>query len=429
MTTSPAAREGRLRRDAAWFASSSLVNAMFGVVSVAISARLVEPHALGTMYAVLALVLTPAVAIASPLGDAFNSVLPGAGARRADVVRHALRIFLVGSVATGLVAAAVAVATLDHDGNPLALAALVLVGVLVFGGYLLENALFGATGRAHLLLATTLGMNVVKVALLFVLARAAGWHSLELSVLLSAGVVVVLALPFASRATRASASSRPEDPRLASPAGARREFDRYIVRVFFVIFFSFAVTSITPLLVTTWATPAAGALIAISLPAVQALDLVGSSLATSLVVHASTADRADATSMARTMLVRSFVVVGGGAVVIGVAAPRILDLVNPTYRELGSGQVLAVLCAASVVRVGFTTWAGLQRARRDLRSVVVVSGVSAVVAVTGIGLLAPPFGGVGAAWALLGATCTLSLGAGLHAGFVRRSAQFARGSR
>jgi len=128
--------------------------------------------------------------------------------------------------------------------------------------------------------------------------------------------------------------------------------------------------------------------------------------------------------MARAMLVRAAVVVGGGAVVLGVAAPRILDVFNPTYRELGSGSVLAVLCSASVVRVAFTMWSGLQRARRDLRPVLVVSAVSGVVAVTALAILAPPFGAVGAAWALLLATCTLSLGAAGHVGFVRRSMQF-----
>jgi O-antigen/teichoic acid export membrane protein len=402
----------KMHRDAASLASSSIANAVFGVVSWAITARLIEPAALGIMTATLAMINLPALAIVTPIGDAFAALLMSAGSDKLRLVLRGCRLFVGASILAGSGAATVAVVTIDDSSNPWPVFFLVLFGTLLFGLYLLQCSLLVATGRANLLLATATVMNLLRVALLIALSLTTRWHSLELSIVIAAGLVGTILVPFSLRIVRRL--SGPPIPESAGEHGSANKFDAYISRVFFVILFGFAIFTVTPYLVTFFSTSEQGALFALALPAVQTLDLIGAAMSTSLVVHASTANRIESAAMAKSVLLRAALIVGTGAVFIAIAAPLALHYLNPRYSAHDAAVVIGLLCGASFLKIPFTAWSGLQRSRRDLRPLLMATSLGGCVAVIGACLLATKYGAAGGALAILLASATLSLGSALH---------------
>jgi len=66
------------------------------------------------------------------------------------------------------------------------------------------------------------------------------------------------------------------------------------------------------------------------------------------------------------------------------------------------------------LRTGFVTWSALQRARRQLRPVLILNTAGALTLYVSLPLLCDRWGAVGAALSLASAQTVLSIGAGLH---------------
>src|SRR5690349_22266781 len=111
----PAARFGaqRLYRDAASLASSSVTNAVLGVAFWALAAKLFAPAQLGVMTAVLAVIISVAIVVATGVGDAYTALLPAAGVARLQLYRRGQRVFVVLALVSGFAAAGATVAWLD----------------------------------------------------------------------------------------------------------------------------------------------------------------------------------------------------------------------------------------------------------------------------------------------------------------------------
>src|SRR4051812_11068222 len=77
----------RLYRDAASLASSSVANALLGVAFWALAAKLFPPEQLGVMTAVLAVIVSVGIVVATGVGDAYTAFLPAAGADRSMLYR------------------------------------------------------------------------------------------------------------------------------------------------------------------------------------------------------------------------------------------------------------------------------------------------------------------------------------------------------
>ena len=415
---SPRFGASRVLRDAASLGTSSIVNAAFGLATWAITAHLIAPAQLGVMTAVLAAITAPALAVATTIGGTYTSLLPAVGSARPAIFRRGQRLFLVSSVIGGVIAGLATIAWIDGVHGSLPVFALVVVGTVLLGTLLLQGTILPAIGRASWVITMMFTMNVLKICMLITFATTFFWHSFELATVVSAGLVAVTLVPFINRIIRTS-NSLPSTSSLTQHE-AIKEFDRFVIRLFFIVLFSYATFAFTPFLVTAFGGPRAGALFALALSVAQTLDLLSSAMGTSLAVHAS-AEPETATAMARTVLVRSLAVTAAGAVAITLSISTILRFLNPEYLSMGAVGVTAVLCLGPVVRTFFVTWWGLERARRRLRPTLIVSLLGAVVCLTTVPVLSSRYGALGGAAGITLAYCALSLGAMVHTLIVRRA--------
>jgi O-antigen/teichoic acid export membrane protein len=191
---------------------------------------------------------------------------------------------------------------------------------------------------------------------------------------------------------------------------AAGEFNRLVVRTITSATLSLGVLNLTPFLVTVLAGPSQGALFAIALSITQTLDFVIAALAVSLIVHASGAPE-QATTMARTVLIRANTVAIVGAVIIVPLAPLALQLLNAQYGAIGANRVIALLSFACVIRTVYTVWAALERSRRNMKAILVLDFVSAALLLAVLPGLCHVSGAIGGAFALLLADLLRTAGA------------------
>ncbi|MCV7152503.1 lipopolysaccharide biosynthesis protein [Mycolicibacterium pyrenivorans] len=406
----------RLYRDAASLASSYVVNATFGMLFWVVAARMVPPERLGVMTAVLAAITAPALVLAAGIGDAYTAMMPAAGSARPALYRRGQRVYLAASTLAGIVAAVATVSLVSDVHGSLVVAVLVAVGTILLTGFTLQNNTLVAIGRAGWMLPVNSGVGILRIGMLVAFATSVAWHSVELAFVLSAALVLLILRPVISRII-ATNDGLPADGAVVT-GEPTREFDRFVVRTFLAVALSLGMLAATPFLVTVFGGPREGALFALSLSIVQALDFVGTALGVSLVVHASS-DPDSAEAMAKSILVKAFWLALAGSVVIVCAAPTVLRMLNPQYGELGATGVIAVLCVGSVIRTVYMVWAALQRSRRTMRALLLLNLCASVTLLATLPTLTDRQGAFGAALALLLAQTVLSVGATAHFVYTR----------
>jgi O-antigen/teichoic acid export membrane protein len=401
----------RLYRDAGSMATSSVANAALGAVFWAIAASMVPPAQLGVMTAVLSVIFSTSLVVASGVGDAYTTLLPAVGPGRVRVFRRGQRFSLVVSLATGLLAAVAAMVLLPEVRGSIAVGALVAVGVVGWSASILQSYVLGSLGRARWLPAMNVIIGIGKLVLLPILAFTVKWHSVELAFVIPV-IAVVLVLRPAIRRLVKSGKELPETTALTE-AEALREFNRMVVRTLTSVALSLGVLTLAPFLVTAFAGPSQGALFSLSLSIVQLLDFIASSLGVSLVVHASSTPHETA-AMARSILVRGTILAAVGAVLITAFAPLGLRILNAQYGSMDATGVIAVLCAGSLLRIGYVVWSAVQRSRRRMRALLALNLISASVFLAIIPGLSHGHGALGSAVALLIGQFILSAGAAVH---------------
>jgi len=401
---------GRLNRDAASMALSSVGNAVLGVAFWAVAAKVFAPHELGVMTAVLAVITSTGVVVATGIGDSYTALLPALGSDRPTFYRRGQRVFSVLAVFGAVIAAACTVEWLPEAHGSMAVGLLVAVGVIVWSLTSLQNSTLVALGRASWLPATNIVLSGGKLVLLPVFAMVAAWHPLELSVVATAGVVVVVLHRFV---TRIVDSGEDLPASTISDGLSLRRFYSFVGQTTVSSALTMGLFLLTPFLVTVWSDPSQGALFALSLSLVQSLDLIGAALSTSLVVHASSNPR-DAGRMARSTLIKAMLISVVGAAVLIAGAPIALGVLNTQYRDMGATAVIATLAVGTICRLLYQVWSGLQRARRRMLAPLVVNIVAAVILLSSMPWLCVRHGAFGGALALLLAQLGLVVGIGVH---------------
>lgn len=401
----------RLYRDAGSMATSSVANAILGMVFWALAARILPPERLGVMTAVLSVIVATGIVVATGVGDAYTALLPAAGDARRLVYRRGQRVFVGLALVSGVGAAIATTTLLAEVRGSVAVGVLVAVGTLVWAVFTLQNSTLTALGRASWLPVANIATSAGKILLLPLLVSILAWHSVEVAFVASAAVGVLVLRPAILRVID---SGKDLPARNTMPTQrALREFDRLVVRTLASVALSLGVLTVTPFLVTAFAGPSEGALFALSLSIVQTLDFVGAALGVSLVVHASSTPE-HAASMARSILIKTAVLATVGAVLITATAPVALRLLNKEYGEMGATAVIAVLSAGCVARTVYIVWAALQRARRQMAWLLVMNLTTCVLLLAVIPVLSDRHGALGGAFALLVAQSVLSLGAAGH---------------
>lgn len=401
----------RLYRDAVSLASSSMVNAVLGMVFWAVAAALLPPERLGVMTAVLSAITAPAIVVAAGVGDAYTSLLPATGDGRVAIYRRGQRVFLALSVASGVVAGICTIVMIDDVRGAVGVAVLVALGTVSWAAFTLQNNTLTSIGRARWLPTASGVASIGKLALLPLLAVTIGWHSVELATVVSAGLVVAAIRPSVKRIIETSQDLPTRSS--MSDAEAVRSFDRFAVRTLASAALSLGILTLTPFMVTAYAGPSEGALFALSLSIVQTLDFIGSAMGVSLVVHASNKPN-EAVAMARSILIKAAGLATAGAIVISLAAPIGLKHLDAKYANLGGAEVIAVLCAGSVIRTVYMVWAALQRSRRNMRALLALNLATGIALLVTLPVFCERWGALGGAFSLLLAQVVLSGGAAVH---------------
>lgn len=401
----------RVHRDAGAMAFSSVANAVLGLGFWALSARFIAPAELGVMTAVLAVIVSVGGVIAVGVGDAYTALLPAVGAARPRVYRRGQRVFVTLAVTAATLGALTATLLLREIRGSVTVAALMAVGIVAWAFFNLQSSTMLAIGRARWVPATNIALGLMKIALLGAVALVMGWHSVELAVVISAVSIILVVRPIIARAIAAgdglpTTATVPEERALA-------EFHRVVVRTLALSAVGIGVVMLTPFLVTMYAGPTQGALFALCFSVVSTFDFIAASMAVSLVVHASSAPDQAAT-MARGMLLRAGAVTIVGTLGLIAVLPIALRVLNSEYGRLGALPVVAVLCAATVIRAPYIVWAAVQQSRRNLRMPLLFSSVTAVLLLAVMPALCDAFGAVGGALAVLIHQVGLTVGAGAH---------------
>ena len=406
----------RLYRDAGSMMSSSVAHAVLGIGFWTLAAKMFPPHELGTMTAVLAVITSTGVVLASGIGDAYTALLPSVGAQRASFYRLGQRLFAGMAIVCGVVAALCTTRMLDEVRGSTAVGVLVAVGILIWSAGALQNSTLAALGRASWLPAANIAASIGKIALLPLLAINLHWHSVELAVLIATAIVFLVLRPAIGRLVvdgdDLSSLSAPEELKAGT-------FVKFVAQTSISSALSMGLLMVTPFLVAVYANTSQGALFSLSLSIVQALDFIGGALAVSLVVHASSSP-AEADAMARSIMVRVVLLSTVGGLLLVALAPIGLRLLNPQYGEMGATAVIAVLAAGTVLRCVYMVWAGLQRARRNMKAPLVLNVASALVLLVFLPTLCSRHGALGGALALLLAQLALAVGIAVHFQLSRR---------
>jgi O-antigen/teichoic acid export membrane protein len=177
--------------------------------------------------------------------------------------------------------------------------------------------------------------------------------------------------------------------------------------------------NVTPFVVTVFSGPKEGALFALSLSIVQALDFMGAALVVSLVVHASSTP-AEAGAMARAILIRVVVLAVTGGLALVLVAPTALRWLNPHYGSMGATAVIGVLAMGTVFRCTYMVWAGLQRSRRNMKVPLLFNFFCAVLLLSIMPALTSEHGALGGAVALLLSQLAVVTAIGIHVLFTHR---------
>lgn len=404
----PASRFGakRLYRDAGSMAATSAANAALGIAFWGIAAIMFPPEKLGIMTAVLAVIMSTGAVLAAGIGDAYSALLPAVGDARPGLYRRGQRQFYGLSLISAILAATATTHWLAEVRGSVAVGILVVLGTLASATTNLQYSTLVSLGRARWLPVVSIAASVGKIALLLLLAFTLKWHSIELSVVISAAIVAVILRPMIGRMIN-SGSDLP--PSVMPEALATRTFDKFVAQMIVSSALTVGLFNVTPFVVTVFSGPAQGALFSLSLSVVLVLDLVGGAMAMSLTVHASSAPDG-AAAMARATLIRAVALVGVGAVAAVVIAPLALRLVEPAYGELGVTAVIAVLSTGAVLRTIYYVWSGLQRSRRNMRVPLILNAIAATVVVSILPGLCRSYGALGGAVSLLLAESALIAG-------------------
>lgn len=409
----------RLYRDAGSMASSSVANAVLGMAFWGIAAKMFPPEKLGVMTAVLAVIVSVGVVVAAGVGDAYTALLPAAGPDRPALYRRGQRLFLALALVVGIGSALATTTWLREVRGSIVIAALVVVGILAWSALTLQNSTLVALGRARWLPAANVAVSLGKIALLPLLAVAGVWHPVEFSFVLAAILMVAILRPTIVRVID-SGNDLPD----VSTAGAisTRTFDRFVAQTTVSSALSMGLVNVTPFVVTVFSGPKEGALFALSLSIVQALDFMGAALVVSLVVHASSAP-AEAGKMARAILIRVVALALTGGLGLVLVAPTALRWLNPHYGSMDATAVIAVLSLGTVFRCTYMVWAGLQRSRRNMKMPLLFNFFCAVLLLSIMPALTSDHGALGGAIALLLSQLAVISAICGHVFFTRRRAR------
>jgi O-antigen/teichoic acid export membrane protein len=398
----------RLFRDAGSLAFTSVGIGVFGAGFWALAAKLYPPEQIGVMTAIVAVINSVGIVVGAAAGDAYTALLPAVGSARIPVYRRGRRIHGVLAFVGGAGGAIAVTSLLPQVRASIGVGILVAVGIVVWSTFVLQNSTLVALGHTRWYPAANIAASLGRLVILPILAATINWHSVELAFVVAAAIgVASLWRPIERIITSGEGLAEISS---ISKAQALRELDKLAAQTFAMAALTMGVTVSSPFVVTIFAGPKPGALFALCFTVAQLIDVVVSTMCISLVVHAANQPEHGG-RMARALLIRTLGLAILAALLVTLTVPAVLPHLNPQYGEMGSVGVIAMLGLATVIRVFSIVWSELQRSRRRMRAPLLVNLLAAVALFTLIPALAPTYGALGGAIAVVALRVVQSCGA------------------
>lgn len=369
------------------------VNSMLGLLYWVVAARTHSAAEVGRGNALVSLMMVLSMLAQLNLGQALIRFLPRSGASGR---RFLLGTYAVAVPLSGLVAAVVAaychlvLPPSDPLFLPLGLGVWFVVATMAWSVFnLQDSALTGL--RAAVWVPVENGVyGLAKLVVLVAFAGAGVFVSWTAPVL-------VLLVPVTFLLVRRVLPRHADEGVTELPS--RRTLTRYVAGDYVGSMFTQVSTMLLPVLVVTLLGPEQSGYLLPAQTIFTALSLLSLAITSSLVVEAAR-DASRATDYARAVLRRIVATVLPAALVLGVAAPWVLALFGPQYRDNGT-LLLQLLMASTLPRIPVLLFSA--RCRLDNRTgrLAVLQAVQAAILVGGTVVLAAPLGLVAVGWAAL----------------------------
>jgi len=322
-----------------------------------------------------------------------------------EIGRHTRRLILVSyviAVAIAMLASLVFYLGIDRWAPALSFVARGAAWPLVFlatvVGWCLfslqDNVLTGLRQAVWVPAENTI-FSVIKIILLIVFARSFPGFGILFSWVIPAVLLIpaVNLLIFRRLIPEHARNPLPAQPRVAAGSILRFGAGNFIGSLFFVVYNTFL-----PVIVTNQVGVSATAYFYLPWTVASAIQLIGQSLASSLVVEAAL-DQSKLKAYVKRILISSFGLLAPIALVLLVGSPYLLRIYGPAYAAEGA-ILLRLLAVASVPSTLVAVAIGLMRARNRNWQIVISQGGLCALALGLAYALLPRYGinGVGIAW-------------------------------
>lgn len=387
-----------LYRNAYALMLNTVVNSGFGLLYWIFAARTFDAADVGRGSALVSLMMLVSVLTQLNFGQALIRFLPRAGTSSTALVRRAYAV----SAGFAVLGAALVMAychLLLAPGDPLHVSAgfgaWFVVSTAAWSIFNLQDAALTGLRSATWVVLENGVYGVVKLVLLVVVAQTSladgvfvSWTLPVIALLVPFGILI-----FRRLLPRHSAESAPDQQ-----VPDRRALTRYMAGDYTGQVFTQATSSFLPVLVVALLGPAQAAFLLPAQTVFIAMNLLQTSITSSLVVEGAR-DQARAHRFAASILKRIAVTVLPGSVIVALAAPLLLSLYGAQYRA-NATTLLVLLMASMFPRVVVTLYMTMSRLQNRTGSLAVLQFVHAALLLAGTVALAGPLGldAVGWSW-------------------------------
>jgi O-antigen/teichoic acid export membrane protein len=391
-----------LYRNAYALMLNSAVNSVLGLLYWVVAARAAAPEEVGRANALVSLMLMVSVLTQLNAGQALIRFLPRSGASAGRLVLGAYGL-AVPLAALGAAAVVLWCHFAVEPGAPLhmsaELGAWFVVSTAAWSVFNLQDA--ALTGlRAATWVPLENGLyGLAKLGLLVALAAALGGTGEAVFTSWTLPVLVLLVPVSVLLVRRVLPRHAAEAADVELPDG--RTLARYMGGDYLGQVCGQLSTSFLPVLVVALLGPAQGAFVLPAQTAFLALALLSTAITSSLVVEASR-DAARTQDYARAVLRRIAFTVWPAALVVAVAAPWLLELFGPAYRE-NATALLQLLMLSTLPRIVVSLFVVRSRLENRTGRLAAVQLAEAALLLGGTAVLAGPLGLTAVGWAALAA--------------------------
>jgi O-antigen/teichoic acid export membrane protein len=375
---------------------NTLCTGALGVLYWVLAARLFTPAEVGRDAGALTAMVLLASVGGMNLSGALAFLLPRLGTSARGIVLRsygASTAFIAMLVVAFLVAVGLGAFSLPFLVASSWAAGFFVVATCLWGIFTLQDGVLTGLRAAPWVLGENVAYGVVKLGALGLL----GWFGAEHGIYLSWVLPVLLAVPLVSglvfRRLLPAVAERP-DRVDGNGAGVRR----FVGLNYGSALFYQGYVNVMPLLVLGVLGSRATGLFYVAWTWAMAIDLVSHSIGASLTVEGS-ADPSRLAEITRSSVRRLTGLLGGGGLVVVVAAPWLLELYGPEYAEHTAG-VLRLLVLGSAPRAIVIVAQSVARARGEGRLVLWTEAATFALVLGLAAFLLTPIGppGVGVAW-------------------------------